>query len=109
MGRGFLRPLGASDDLAHLVELEARVAVEHLRPVALAEVAEEVRLPRRAGEELLVDAVVVEARARASMMKYAPWSELLRSAVVSACTFLSSPAYAFFIAGLCGKVRGRCS
>src|SRR5262245_64899727 len=55
------------DHFAGLVELEARVAVEHLRPVALAEVAKEVGLPRGPGEELLVDARVVEARHRSGV------------------------------------------
>jgi hypothetical protein len=48
-----------------LVELEARVALEDLRRVALAEVAQEIRLPGRAREELLVDGGVVEPGHRA--------------------------------------------
>src|SRR5687767_6600380 len=59
--------LAALQDLARLVEAEAGAAREDAGGVAVAEVAEEVGLDLRAGEELGVDLGVVEARHRAAV------------------------------------------
>ncbi len=54
----------ALDYSRHLVEIEARRAREQNAPIAIAETAQEVGLDAGAGEELAIDAVIVEARHR---------------------------------------------
>ena len=54
----------ASGDLGHLSEGKPRRTRHYARPVAVAEIAQEIRLDAGAGEKCLVHAVVVEARHR---------------------------------------------
>jgi hypothetical protein len=55
-------PLGnrASGENARLIELESGRTVEHAIPVAIADVAQEVRSPAVLGEECPVDDIVIE-------------------------------------------------
>src|SRR5262245_22271100 len=55
------------NDLARFVEFEPRAAVKYLRPIALSQVAQEVRFDGRAREELCVDARIPEAGHRSGV------------------------------------------
>src|SRR5260221_3740137 len=57
----------ALQDLADLVEAEARAALEQLAGVAVAEIYQEVRLGLAVGEEFGIDLGVVEARHRSAI------------------------------------------
>src|SRR5262245_34167001 len=61
MGIGGATPAAASDHRAGFVELEAWKLRQDLRRIAVAEVAQEVRLDPPVGKELGVDLRVVEA------------------------------------------------
>src|SRR6187549_67311 len=61
------RRYDASGKRADILEIEPRVLVEQLGVVAVADVAEEIRLEAAVGEEGLVDDGVVEAAHRADI------------------------------------------